>query len=185
MNDITYSCVHWRYELHLVVKKHHRTILTTTYFTRWNPSPKIHLCISQKSLSSSNLSYVKNLQTPSNSIIPHQLSHTLKRPRHPRFKYHFKRHWVGVGRFCECQFVDGGWRIRFYFECPLDKNGVYEDGSTKKKEKSNKIWNITGSRWVEQSNQKKLDWTYAVAICCPGYTLQEDLDQPVFGGAKK
>lgn len=82
--------------------------------------------------------HLKNPQTSkktpkhSNSIIFHQLSHTLKRPRHPRFKYHFKRHRVGVGGFCECQFVDGGWRIRFNFERPLDENSIYEDGSTKK-----------------------------------------------------
>jgi hypothetical protein len=40
---------------------------------------------------------------------------------------------VGVGGFCECQFVDGGRRIRFDFKCPLHENGVYEDGSKNKK----------------------------------------------------
>jgi len=101
------------------------------------------------------ISKISKPQKRSNSIVLHQLSHTLERPRHPRFKYHFKRHRVGVGRFCECQFVDGGRRIGFDFKCPLHENGVYEDRSTKKSSmeygiqkgqcESNKLIEKTGS----------------------------------------
>jgi len=66
----------------------------------------------------------------SKSIILHQLSHTLQRLRYPRLKYHFERQRVGVGGFCECQFVDGGWMIGFDLECPLHEDGVYINGST-------------------------------------------------------
>jgi len=65
----------------------------------------------------------------SNPIILHQISHSFERLRHPWLENHLERQRVGVGGFCECEFVNRRCRVGLDFKRPLDERCVHENGS--------------------------------------------------------
>lgn len=103
------------------------------------------------------------IQNPRSSkpIFLHQLTNTFHGRSCSRFEDHFKRKRVGIRGCSKRQGIDGSRRIRFDVECPLDQYGIDKNGTVFRYN-----WDI---EW-EWENHK----THAVAMYCPGHTLQQE-----------